>query len=414
MKAGIQAKRERGQGRVFRRKGSRYLWVQYYDQRGQQVRASAETEDERTAEKFLRRKIGEVAAGIHADTRRINYEELREAFYADYEVNRRKSLRRDKDGKPHLDKVVRLDNFFEGYRASEIDADAIRKFIEGEQRKGLANGTINRSVSALRRMFNLAREDGKIRDLPHFPTVKESSPRQGFVERDQFQKLFAALPDYLGLPLAIGYFTGMREGEILGLRWNQVDFLSGVIRLRAGETKNDEGREVPIVPQLRVLVEERYAKRQPGCDYVCFRFDRGGRAVRIEGFRKAWYTACIKAGLGKMEPKVDRLTGEVVYAKPRHDREHPKPKPKMVYRGMIFHDLRRTGVRNLVRAGVPTKVAMAISGHKTLSVFERYNIVSPTDLIEAGRKLAIFHDQKVGDISGTVAPRCSSSDLPVN
>jgi integrase len=150
-------------------------------------------------------------------------------------------------------------------------------------------------------MFNLAREDGKLRDIPSFPMVREATPRQGFFERPQYQKLLAELPDYLRLPLAIGYYSGMREGEILGLELNQVDFLRDVIRLRAGETKNDEGREIPIIPQLRTLLMEQHTKRQPDCPYVCFRLDRKGHAVKIRGFRKAWYSACVRAGLGKMD-----------------------------------------------------------------------------------------------------------------
>lgn len=144
--------------------------------------------------------------------------------------------------------------------------DAISKFVAGEQERGLAAGTINRSVSALRRMFNLAKKQGKLRDVPYFPMVKEAPPRQGFFEREDYEKLFTALPSYLRLPLALGYFTGMREGEILGLRWNQVDFLSGIIRLRAGETKNDEGREVPIASQLLESLKKQYAARQRECE----------------------------------------------------------------------------------------------------------------------------------------------------
>jgi integrase len=396
-----EAKRERGQGRIFSRPGSKNLWIQYYS-RGEQIRMSAETTNPKKARKLLRQKIGQVEAGVHPDTRRITYEELRETYYADYVTNRRKSLRRDQDGNPHMDKVVRLDKFFAGYKASEIDASLIRKFTAEQQAKGLENGSINRSISALRRMFHLAKEDGKIRDLPHFPMVDEAAPRKGFFERDEYETLFAALPDYLRLPFSIGYFSGMREGEILGLKWDQVKFLDGTIELLAGETKNDDSRSVPIIPQLRALLVEQYGKRQPDCPYVCFRLDRKGHAVKVQGFRKAWYSACVRSGLGKMEPKTDRVTGELLYVPKRGPRS--KPKVKMIYQGKIFHDLRRTGVRNLVRAGVPEKVAMAISGHTTRSVFDRYNISSGKDFVEAGRKLEVFHGQggqEVGDSSGT-------------
>lgn len=101
---------------------------------------------------------------------------------------------------------------------------------------------------------------------------------------------------------------------------------------------------------------------------------------------------CVKAGLGEMVPAVDS-TGQPVYAPLRGPRS--KAKQDMTYKGMIFHDLRRTAVRNLVGAGVPEKVAQTITGHRTRSTFDRYHIVSQKDVSEAGRKLAIFHDAKV-------------------
>jgi hypothetical protein len=131
--------------------------------------------------------------------------------------------------------------------------------------------------------------------------------------------------------------------------------------------------------------------------------DRSGHSVKIDSFRKAWYDGCVKAGLGNMVPVMDTVTGEPVYERPRGPRS--KPKAKMTYEGMIFHNLRRTGTRNLVHASVPKKVAMAIGGWKTRSIFGRCNIVARKDVTEAGRKLEIFHNQaaaKVGDISGTV------------
>jgi hypothetical protein len=113
-----------------------------------------------------------------------------------------------------------------------------------------------------------------------------------------------------------------------------------------------------------------------------------------------------------MIAKTDKKTGEPLYSTPRGP--YSRPKVKTAYRGMIFHDLRRTGVRNLVRAGVPEKVAMTISGHLTRAVFERYNIISGADVVEAGRKLVAFHDQKVGDNSGTNAVAGAVSSPVVN
>jgi hypothetical protein len=156
---------------------------------------------------------------------------------------------------------------------------------------------------------------------------------------------------------------------------------------------------IPVVPQLRALLVIQYAKRQPGCEYVCFTLDRKGHAVKIGSFRKVWQARCIKLGLGKIEPATDPVTGETLYEKPRTDRRKAKPKPKMVYVGLVFHALRRSCVRNLVRSQVPEKVAMGITGHLTRSVFDRYNIVSESDIMEAGRKLARFHEN--GHNSGT-------------
>ena len=101
---------------------------------------------------------------------------------------------------------------------------------------------------------------------------------------------------------------------------------------------------IPVAPQLEALLRERHGKREPKCPYVCFRFDRRGHAVRIGGLRKVWESRCVAVGLGEMVELTDRLTGETLYGKPRTDRKNAKPKPKMTYVGLTFHDLRRSAV----------------------------------------------------------------------
>jgi integrase len=264
----------------------------------------------------------------------------------------------------------------------------------------------------LSRMFHLARRAGQLNVLPFFPKLKEAAARSGFFEPEQYEKLLSALPEYLRPVLALGYFCGLRRGEVLALEWTQIDFLAGTIRLRAGETKNNEGRLIPIVPQLRAILLERYAKRQAGCPYVCFRLDQRGIAVKIRAFRKAWQSACIKLGLGRLEPVINSVNGEILRSKPRSDRLNARPQVKMRYHGLLYHDLRRSAVRSLVRSQVPEVVARAITGHKTRSVFDRYNIVSERDLAEAGEKLAAYLEN--GHKTGTIEPQGSGGGRVIN
>ena len=170
--------------------------------------------------------------------------------------------------------------------------------------------------------------------------------------------LRAELPGHLKPVITFAYHTGGRKGEILNLRWDQVDLLTKVVRLNPGETKNEEGRLIPLAGELfEMLSMQRQIRDQrwPTCPWVFFRYEQ-----RIKDFRGAWEEASQRAGL------IDQRTGK--YKR-------------------IFHDLRRAGARNLIRAGVAERIVMAIGGWKTRSVFDRYNIVSERDLHDAAAKL---------------------------
>jgi integrase len=153
------------------------------------------------------------------------------------------------------------------------------------------------------------------------------------------------------------YITGWRTlSELLPLEWRQVDFSgAGTLRLDPGTTKNGDGRVFPLTQDLRAVLLEQKAQtealqRELGI-LIPYVFHHHGKPFK--GYRKAWKTACRKACLP----------------------------------GRIPHDFRRTAVRNLVRAGVSEVVAMKMTGHKTRSIFDRYDIVNQGDLNDAARKL---------------------------
>ena len=153
------------------------------------------------------------------------------------------------------------------------------------------------------------------------------------------------------------YITGWRsKSEVQPLTWAQVDFTAGTVRLEPGSTKNRKGRTFVMTQGLRACLEGarervRAIERQQGRIIPQVFTHDDGRPIRT--FRKTWRTACRLAGLP----------------------------------GKIPHDFRRTAVRNLERAGVPRSVAMAMTGHKTESVYRRYDIVSERDLFDAATRL---------------------------
>ena len=381
----MKKRRERGTGGLIRKKGSKN-WYALFWQNGRQRCVATHTPIKQKAQAKLQKLLGLKAIGRLApvESAKLCYEDLRNALLDDYRTNGLKSLYKPANGKePYLTSLRHLDKFFTVRKVNTITADEIRRFIKERQAANASNGTINRSLSALKRMFSLAIRDGKLQNAPHIELLKEAPPRQGFLESENFKRLRMELPEHLRAPLTLAYFTGLRLGEIRRLRCDNVDLRASEIRLYGGETKNDEPRTVPLIDELPIMLRMLREKNRHS-EYVF------GDGSPLGSFRRSWRSACVRAGLGKMQ-KLDDGTE--------------------VYTGLLFHDLRRSGVRNLVRAGVPERVAMAISGHKTRAVFERYNIVSRRDIEEAGQKLSkyfkgqakvqIENDESLMEVQGT-------------
>jgi integrase len=348
------AKRERGAGGLFKLKGCRYWYVQIYNRDGKPVRKSARTEVKQEALAFLRNLMTDRdKGGSLLDARKVSYEDLRAALIQNYIERGNKSLEVMKDGSETIWGLADVDEFFKNYPVSRITTDASREFAQKLLKAGKANGTVNRSLALLRRMLAIAHEDGKVQHKPKIRLLKPGAPRKGFLPREEFDELLSHIPAQTKPLITFLYYCGVRVGEALQIDWSQVDLDGAVIRLEGDQTKNADPRTVPL-PDTLILTLAEVEKKS-------------GAVFDGTNLRKVWQTACAAAKLGT-------LTEVEGKADPR-------------YAGLLIHDLRRSAIRNLVRAGVNERVAMSISGHKTRSVFDRYNIVDEEDVVEAMRRV---------------------------
>ncbi|MGH8013315.1 MAG: tyrosine-type recombinase/integrase [Candidatus Binataceae bacterium] len=300
-------------------------------------------ERERSAP-LAQKRIGEVGAGkfTGAPKERVTFDGLANALLTDYQVNRRRSLSAARLSISHLRK------FFGRERAIDITTNRIKAYVADRQREGAANASINRELAALRRMFSLAMQDGRVTNVSYVPNLEENNARRGFLDHGSFIELRENLPDYLRDPITFLYLSGWRLGEMKALEWRDIDLTGQVVHLRPEVSKNKDGRVLPLTGELLEIMQRAQAKRRLDCPFVFHRDDEP-----IGDFRKAWRNAREAAGLAPV----------------------------------LVHDLRRTAVRNMVRAGIPDRIAMTLSGHKTRSIFDRYNIVSEADLALATERL---------------------------
>ncbi len=353
--------------------GSVYLrgktyWLKYY-RNGKPIRESSGNRKKSVAVALLREREGRIAQGLPLSMKveKVLFDELAEDYLNDYRINAKRSLDRAERS------VRRLSKSFSGRRAVSITTADVQGYTAKCQAeitrlgKPTSNATINRDLTALKRMFNMAKNSTppKVHQVPFIPMLRENNVRKEFFEHDEYQAIRAAAVDYLKPIIATGYNTGMRKSEILSLKWPQVNLRERTITLDPGTTKNDERRVIYMADELYDTLAELKVMQEYGWPHVDHVFVRDGRPVR--SIQRSWGAACKAVGL----------------------------------EGRWFHDLRRSAVSNMVRAGIPERVAMRISGHKTASIFARYNITSEDDLQRAAQSLSKYHSS-MGTNMGTI------------
>ncbi|MGA2713664.1 MAG: site-specific integrase [Bryobacteraceae bacterium] len=328
-------------------------WIQYFvpgEKRPRRESVKTETcpgTDKNDANKLLTKRWSDI------DNRQVSagsatVADLLDLFLTDQMQNKRASYR-------SVEGFVRihLKPAFGKVRAAEVTSIMISRFITAKQSAGRSNGSINRYLASLRRAFILGREalPPLITIVPKIPKLDESGDiREGFLEHDEYLRMRAELPAHQRLILVIGYHLGFRLGEILALRWDQIDWTANLIRLEKKQTKGKQARVAPLYGELRSWLEMAASDKDRGLTIVSY------NGQPVTEVKTAWDKARDRAKLP----------------------------------GLLRHDLRRTAIRNMVRAGIPEKRAMMISGHKNRNVFDRYDISDERDIQGDGEKLAAY------------------------
>jgi integrase len=261
------------------------------------------------------------------------------------------------------DALGHLRGYFGGVVAVEITSDRIADYISWRQDQRAASATINRELAALRRAFRLAQKAGMVAFRLEISTLREENQPKDFFEAEQYRAVLENAPEYLKPVIQTAYVTGWRiKSEILTRQKQHLDLQSGCLRLDQEERSSGEERRFPLTPGMRELVvrqlEEVNELERKTNRTIPWLFHHNGKPIK--DFRKAWALACSRAGVI----------------------------------GKVPHDFRRTAIRNLERAGIPRSAAMAMVGHRTESIYQRYKVADETMLKESAAKLAALYESE--------------------
>lgn len=268
------------------------------------------------------------------------FDELKKWYLDLPQTKNKKSYERD------VFSVRTLSRFFSEKHVSNITIGQVEAYrllrLDEPSRKDRKTrpATVNREVACLRYMLNLAEQEGKIEAVPFrgLKPLKEHNVRDRVLSHEEFERLVSLCHPHTARIVAMAYYTGMRKGEILRLQWDRIDMKNGFIRFKPEDTKSDEGRTIPLHPEIMGM--------------LCFMpHDISGWVFTLTGkpisdIQHSFRAACERAGI----------------------------------KDFVFHDLRHTAINNWRLQGHDYFKIMAASGHKTMSVFKRYNTVSEEEL----------------------------------
>jgi integrase len=369
-----RSNRPKGEGSIYQHTDGR--WMYSIMHQGKRLTKSLKTRDYdealRAYQRIRNQFMGRIDRGELAPTDVNNFTvgQLLTSYLSYMQENGRKSAEMVR---LTIGVIQRDRTFLPTRRVSTLTTQDFKEYRRRETARGVAQRTINYRFALIRAALNLETKQtpSRVGTVPYIPFVAENNTREGFLEYDDHTAVLDALPQSLKALFVIAFHSGCRRGELLNMRWSDVDWRNRVIRLP--KTKTGKKRNLPFWGAIESHLHQQKVYRDehhPECEHLFFWMSedvringRGARCVPgtpIKDVRESWSKAVDEAHKAN----------------------------KNVLPELLFHDLRRSGVRVMVQeAGIPESQAMLISGHETRTMLERYNIVSLKNIQDAGAKL---------------------------
>jgi integrase len=356
MEGGLSTKRIQEEKKVcpscgfkLRKASGKAYWIEYYiDGRRKRERIGP---NKQAAEQRLREvlKLRTEERYIDKDPAvRLTLGELCKWYLNLPEVKVKDSYQRDKDFIGHLKRILGEETKIKNITSGKIESYQKTRLAEPSPRhKGekIKPATVNKEVICLKTIFNRAVRHGELQhnNIERVKKLVENNVRMKILTQEEFSNLINLCPPHVQPVVMMAYYMGMRKSEIINLTWQEVDLKKKFIRLAAERTKTDQARIVPIHPLVNKVL-----------DALPKGIRKGVRIKRVflkdgepfDDFKHSFSTACKNAGL----------------------------------QDFTFHDLRHCALNNLRRSGNDFFEIMALSGHKTMSCFKRYNLVTEDEL----------------------------------
>jgi len=340
---------------IFRR--GEIWWVDFPDLKGRRIRQSTQTTSKTEAQAILASLCTKVREGKFFDISqepKLLFREL---------LDRMGQYQRDMERRSYASYFKpyanNLREAFGDLEVSEITPDRIQRY-QFQRAKDVSKATANRSLAVLKRAFNLGIKWGLVKDNPvmRVEFFKEPRGRVRFLSRKEQQELLDCCPKQLRDLVLVALRTGLRRGELLGLRKQDVDFVRGLLMLT--RTKTDRSRQVPMTDEVRAILS-RLAFGRADQD-VLYR-NRFGRPYQAP--RQAFCRAVRKAGI----------------------------------KDFRFHDLRHTYASDLVMAGVDIFTVSKLLGHSNVKTTMIYAHLAPDHAKAEMAKYQSYLDRDHGTVT---------------